>query len=198
MGLNISGLVIDKNYQNNLTELENILGRKLAFEEEVTFDDALENWKEDSYCDIYFSEKGTLILLSMEIGGFEFYAKNQTAFSFVLSEMTMVFIVNYTQNEELIRSIFETEEMSDNQGQAFDFENEDDEVSSLIYHLIEKTLGKSLDAIIDLDAKCFRYSLQELEEINQPLEQISDNIQVQESNQTDNIIEVKKPWWQFW
>lgn len=134
----------------------------------------------------------------MEIGGFEFYAKNQTAFSFVLSEMTMVFIVNYTQNEELIRSIFETEEMSDNQGQAFDFEKEDDDVSSLIYHLIEKTLGKSLDAIIDLDTKCFRYSLQELEEVNQPLEQISDKIQVQEPNQTDNKIEAKKPWWQFW
>jgi acyl-[acyl carrier protein]--UDP-N-acetylglucosamine O-acyltransferase len=55
MGLNISGLVIDKNYENNISELESILGQKLVFEKEVSFEEALENWKEDTYCDIYFT-----------------------------------------------------------------------------------------------------------------------------------------------
>ena len=147
MGLNISGVVIDKNYKNNLTELETILGQKLVFEKEVIFEEALENWKEDSYCDIYFSEKGTFVLLSMEIGGFDFYAKDQIVFSFVLSEMTMMFCVNYTQNDELKRSIMESEDSNENEGEPFEFEKADDDKSSLIYHLIENTLGESFDSI---------------------------------------------------
>lgn len=175
MGLNISGLVIDNNYSNNISELETILGQKLIFEKEVTFEEALESWKEESYCDIYFSEKGTFILLSMEIGGFDFYAKNHIAFSFVLSEMTMMFCVNYTQNDELVRSIMESEEMTENEGEPFDFESDDDDRSSLIYHLIETTLGESFDDI-DLEAKCFRYTFQESEE----------------------KVNTSKPWWKFW
>jgi hypothetical protein len=162
MGLNISGVVIDKNYKNNLTELESILGQKLVFEKEVVFEEALENWKEDSYCDIYFSEKGTFVIVSMEIGGFDFYAKDQIAFSFVLSEMTMMFCVNYTQNNELKRSIMESEELNENTGEAFEFEKSEHDKSSLIYHLIENTLCESFDNI-DLEAKCFRYTFQEIE-----------------------------------
>ncbi len=208
MGLNISGLVIDKNYKNDLTELESILGQKLIFEKEVDFDEALESWKEDSYCDIYFSERGTLILLSMEIGGFDFYAKNQIAFSFVLSEMTMLFCVNYTQNDTLVRSILESEDLSENEGEPFDFESlGEEDTSGLIYHLIEKTLGKSLDDI-DSDTKCFRYSFHEIEDEEQEStdEMISE---VETSSKSDSITkpfqqhnEVKsnltKPWWKFW
>ncbi|MDO6739471.1 hypothetical protein [Wenyingzhuangia sp. 2_MG-2023] len=43
MGLNISGLVIDKNYENNLAELESVIGQKLVFEKEVTFEETLES-----------------------------------------------------------------------------------------------------------------------------------------------------------
>lgn len=201
MGLNISGLVIDKNYKNNLTELETIFGQKLVFEKEVTFEESLENWKEDSYCDIYFSEKGTFVLLSMEIGVFDFYAKDQIAFSFVLSEMTMMFCVNYTQNDELIRSVMESEEMSENEGEPFEFEKDEDDISSLIYHLIEKTLGESFDDI-DLEAKCFRYSFQEIEEENSSLEENSDKVYTKESSQSESNIQEKeiatKPWWKFW
>lgn len=193
MGLNISGLVIDKNYSNNISELETILGQKLIFEKEVTFDEAIENWKEESYCDIYFSEKGTLILLSMEIGGFDFYAKNHIAFSFVLSEMTMLFCVNYTQNDELVRSIMESEEMTENEGKPFDFESDEDDTSNLIYHLIEQTLGESFDDI-DVEATCFRYTFQEIEDSS-----IEINLETKHpQNHVEEKVNTTKPWWKFW
>lgn len=187
MGLNISGLVIDKNYENNIAELESAIGEKLLFEKEVTFEEALESWKEDTYCDVYFSKNGTLVLLSMEIGGFEFYANNQTAFSFVLSEMTMMFTINYTKNDELIRSIVESEEMNEDEGEPFEFEKNGGDKSELIYHLIEKTLGESFDDI-DLGAKCFRYSFKQEEGINTQSEEI----------RTEETYLDKKPWWKFW
>jgi len=187
MGLNISGLVIDKNYEKNLTELESILGQKLDFVKEVTFEETLESWKEETYCDIYYSEKGTLILLSMEIGGFGFYAENQIAFSFVLSEMTMMFCVNYTKNDELIRSITESDEMNEEDGIPFDFEKNEEDKSELIYHLIEKTLGESFDDI-DLESKCFRYSFRQEQEANSSSEKKNIN----------TISKENKPWWKFW
>jgi|SRR5690606_2264925 len=186
MGLNISGLVIDKNYENNLAELESVIGQKLVFEKEVTFEETLESWKEDTYCDVYFSKNGTLVLLSMEIGGFDFYADNQTAFSFVLSEMTMMFTINYTKNDELLRSIMESDEMNEEEGEPLDFEKNEDDKSELIYHLIEKTLGESFDDI-DLESKCYRYSFKQ-EETNRQ----------SENNNIDSLSNDKKPWWKFW
>jgi len=186
MGLNISGLVIDKNYENNLSELESIIGQKLVFDKEVTFEEALESWKEDTYCDVYFSKNGTFVLLSMEIGGFDFYADNQTVFSFVLSETTMVFSINYTKNNELLRSIIESDELNEDEGEPFDFEKNEDDKSELIYHLIEKTLGESFYDI-DIDAKCFRYSFKE-----------NESNSISEKNKYELIKNKKKPWWKFW
>ncbi len=84
MGLNISGLVIDKNYENNIAELESVIGQRLIFEKEVIFEETLESWKEDTYCDVYFSKNGTLVLVSMEIGGFDFYAVQKDNIPFCL------------------------------------------------------------------------------------------------------------------
>lgn len=179
MGFNISGLVIDKNYENNISELETIIGEKLVFEKEVIFEETLESWKEETYCDIYFSKKGTFILLSMEIGGFEFYAENQTAFSFVLSEMSMTFTINFTKENELVRSIMISEDMIEDEGVPFDFETEDEDKSELIYQLIENTLGESFHEI-DLEAKCFRYSFKK------------------EPRFKSKTIADKKAWWKFW
>lgn len=181
MGLNISGLVIDKNYQDNITQLEEILGEKLNFEKEVLFEEAIENWKEEHYCDIYFSDKGTLIFISMAHAAFEFQVQQQKAFSFVLSEMTMTFAVNYTDNAKMIRSFAETddEERHNEFGEKLPFEENEEDASELIHHLIEKTLGESLWNI-DLGVTCFRYRFEHQTNENQP------------SNQ------IEKPWWKFW
>ena len=62
MGHNISGIAINKNFENNTEELSKLLGVELQIENEIIFEDASENWKEEGYFDVYFSKNGTLIL----------------------------------------------------------------------------------------------------------------------------------------
>jgi hypothetical protein len=121
----------------------------------------------------------------MELGGFDFYAKNQTAFSFVLSEMTMLFTVNYTQNDQLLRSIMISEEGLEYEGEPFDFE-EDEDKSTLIYQLLENTLGESFDDI-DLEATCYRYAFSDQKKAGHVL-----NKEKSANEKTG------KPWWRFW
>lgn len=193
MGYNISGLVINKNYRNDIQKIENILGEKLIFEKEVSFEEGSENWKEDNYCDIYFSENGTLIFISMERAASNFSISNQKAFSFALSEMTMTFAVNLTENGKIIRSFAETEDGQRHQeiGEKIEFENSEEDISELIHHLIESTLGKSFWDI-ELEETCFRYAFKTdaIHEAN-----VSQKIDTKKPNISE---EIKKPWWKFW
>ncbi len=161
MGFNIAGLVIDKNYQNDLEGLSTILGQQLLFSEKVDFEQASENWKEDTYCDIYFHEEATLIFLSMEECANEVLVPNQVAFNFVLSEMSMVFSVHYTNNEQLVRAlvVLEDETRPIDLGEKFAFELEETDPSELIYHLFEQTLGKSFWSIEPDEENVYRYHL---------------------------------------
>lgn len=203
MGFNISGLVIDKNYQDNLAELETIFGEKLVFDREVSFEEACESWKDDKYCDVYFSETGTILFMSMERGGFEFYAKGQDAFSFVLSEMIMMFSINYVENGANIRSYLESEsEVMQNEGEPFDFELQQEDKSEVIYHLIEETLGESFHDV-DLDAVCYRYNFMPIEEKVKTVSQEKVE-ELRTKPARNNAVAEKrenketKPWWKFW
>lgn len=196
MGFNISGLVIDKNYENKILELQQILDYELTFDKEVNFEEASENWKSDKYCDIYFSEKGTLIFLSFEKSGFEFPVLNQTTLAFVLSEMSMTFSINYTENQKLLRTIVETEEsIHVDEGNPFPFEENESDKSELIYHLFEKTLGKSFWDI-DLDEKCYRYYFKEF---HNPFKSQDESVELVSSKSlNESNIQAKKAWWRFW
>lgn len=176
MGFNISGLVINKNYEDSIVNLQEILDYELIFEKEIDFEEASENWKSDEFCDIYFTEKGTLIFLSFEKAGFDFPINNQNALSFVLSEMSMTFAINYTENKKLIRSIVETEDqIVENTGDPFPFEDQETDKSELIYHLIQKTLGKSFWDI-ELNEKCYRYYFKE---IHNPFQNVENKLETE-------------------
>jgi len=180
MGFNISGLVINKNYKNDLSALEAILDEKLVLEKEVMFEEACESFKGDGYCDIYFSDKATFVLLAMERGGFEFYADGQEAFSFVLSEMTMTFCVNLSKNGELVRTLIETEDdQTDDFGEPLPIEEKAEDIPGLIYLLFEQTFGQDFFSI-EPDSKCYRYTFGDAEE------------------QSHFESGDKKPWWKFW
>jgi hypothetical protein len=198
MGFNIAGLVLNKNYQQDLAALEAILGQKLSFDQAISFEKASENWKEDDYCDIYFTEQGTLVFLAMEIAGFDFHATKQTAFSFVLSEMSMVFCINYTQNNRLLRSLMVTEDGGyENSGEPLDMEEDTQDLSDLIFGLIEDTLGESFYDI-DLSAPCFRYNLSAITPVSVTNDTQNNQISATETESPKNDPEAKKNWWKFW
>lgn len=203
MGFNIAGLVINKNYQDDLASLENILNKKLVFEKEVDFEQGSENWKEGDYCDIYFTTDGTLVFLSMEQSAFEFLVPKQKTLSFVLSEMSMTFSINYTRNQYLIRSVVETEgEVVESKGDSLEFEDTESDKSELIYHLMEEVLGiRFWD--IDYDEKCYRYNLESLsaseisnveidDKYTWEMNQIFDEVENKEDTKIDSNTEITK------
>ncbi len=190
MGFNISGLVIDKNYKDEIDKIETILGTKLVFEKEVVFEEASENWKSEDYCDIYFSQKGTLIFTSKEKAAYEYNIESQKAFSFAVSEISMSFAVNLTENCKMIRSFFQTKDGTRHQevGGKLPFEEKESEVLQLIHHLIESTLGKSFRGI-DLEENCYRYRVENRSNEDQPIE-----TNEKETPSSNN----EKQWWRFW
>lgn len=179
MGLNIAGLVIDKNYQNNLEELGEVLGEKLVFEKEVSIDEALEKWKKNHYCDVLFSEKGTIVFFSMDFCDSEFYIENQKALAFIRSDATSMYVIYYTKHGEFIRGIFDNNgEIIEDEGEPLEIESEEADVYELTEHLFEETIGHAFDDM-DFEATCYRYSFEGKEE-------------------APEVILDKKPWWKFW
>ncbi|MDR2221777.1 MAG: hypothetical protein LBE34_03455 [Flavobacteriaceae bacterium] len=190
MGYNIAGVVIDKNYRDQIEELEQILNKKLVETEVIDFKGASENWKEDDLCDIYFTEQGTLVFLSTENASTTFSATNQRVMSFVLTEVSMSFYISYTQNRFLLRKVLETEgEIVESKGELLDFEEGESDKSELIYHLMEELLDVSFWDI-DLEEKCIRYQLEKLpiqSTVKSELKQGDEKV-----NSTAEITKVKK------
>lgn len=66
MGFNISGLAINKNYEKDFDKLQEELGWNLKKESEISFESASSNWTEEGICNVYFTEKGTLMFIGLD------------------------------------------------------------------------------------------------------------------------------------
>lgn len=157
MGFNISGIVINKNYENSFDELEKELGWKLKKQGEIDFETASSNWKEEDICDVYFSEKGTLVFLGIEKTAASLALKNANTLAFILSETSMTFYLNYCENGVKKRSIIETEdERQEDNGEKLEIEKTAEDTSEIIWGQIGTVLGKSYWDI-ELEEKAMRY-----------------------------------------
>jgi hypothetical protein len=159
MGFNISGIVLSENFEEKINELQYQIGLNLEFEAEITFEAATENWKEKGFCDIYFSDSGTLIFLNMDycIDPWSFAKGNTLAFS--LSETSMAFSFNYCEKNTLRRRLLGIDdEIIEEGGEELDIEKETPDLSELIWKQLEITLGKNYWNI-ELSEKAYRYKL---------------------------------------
>jgi len=182
MGFNISGLVINKNYENNFDELQKELGWNLEKESEIDFEDASSNWTEQGIFNVYFSEKGTLIFLSMEMTVQPFCVSNANTLTFALSETAMAFNMHYCENGNVVRAIIEHEdERVIDQGEKLPVEETSEDTSEIIWNQIEVVLGKRFWDI-ELDEKAVKYVLGKKKAMPK----------------TEKKVVVKKKWWQFW
>ena len=159
MGLQIGGIVIDKNYQSDLIGLEAILNRELICEGEVTFKKATTNDKDLDILDIIFLEEATLIITSIDMASLSYKASQQKVMSFVIDEEAMLFSLYYTENGFLIRKVIEAEgSVVESRGEQLEYEEVEDSKVELIYHLIEDIIGEYLWDI-DSQESCIRFGL---------------------------------------
>ncbi|MDF7817317.1 hypothetical protein P1X15_06905 [Runella sp. MFBS21] len=159
MGFNISGIATNINFNNNLIELQKQLGLTLSFIEEINFEKASENWKEEEVCDIYFSEKGTLLFINMDLCVEPWSIENGDTLTFALSETSMAFNLNYCEGRKLRRSFMAMNDsiMSD-EGEKLKVEENTSDASEIIWKQLDVVLGKSYWNIEPFE-KAHRYKL---------------------------------------
>jgi hypothetical protein len=189
MGFNISGLVINQNYGENFEELQNKLGWNLKKIEEIDFKTASSNWQEEGICDVYFTEKGTLLFLNVDLCTNSYEIENVNSLTFALSETSMAFNLNYCENGIEVRSIMEVEsEMIDNSGEKLEVEEKSNDTSEIIFNQIEVVLGKRFWDIEPYE-KVLRYYFSN---INNTTEQKENIIEIVEEPKLIENIENKK------
>jgi len=160
MGYNISGVVINKNLKGCDIELSKLLQLDLEFICEIDFETASENWKKEGIIDVYFSDCGTFIFSNFDLCNDEsfFYPESHTL-TFTYSETSMSFYFGYSVNEKLIRSKMSVaDEIIFEQGLRLKVEDENKDISEVIWKQIEMVLGKSFSEI-NLEEKAKRYQI---------------------------------------
>lgn len=169
MGHNISGIAINKNFENNVGELSKLLGVELQIENEIIFEDASENWKEEGYFDVYFSKNGTLIFANIDYCLEPYSHKETNILTFALSETSMTFNIGYTENDVLVRSIMKVnDDILDEEGEPLqcEIDNEDD-MTEAIFDQIGEVIGMHFYEI-ELDEKAYRFTLKNIVSFQQP------------------------------
>lgn len=198
--MNISGIVINRNLANrNLAnrkdELSKILNLNLEFDTAIDFATASEN-REEGFADVYFSEKGTLVLAAEDLCAGESYAYPEPSiFTFALSETAMAFDFSYTENNQLIRSKLKVDgAVIAELGSKLSIEIEQEDISEVIWHQIGLVLGKNFWEI-QPEEKMTRFHLRnnvtEMEKNFSITEAIV--TRAEEENEAGSIEDVAKP-----
>lgn len=179
MGFNISGIAINRNYEREFEQLQKELGWNLEKQSEIDFETASSNWTEDGICNVYFTEKGTLMFIGMEMCTESFPLQNTNTLTFALSETSMAFNINYCENGVEKRSIMEVNDarMVD-EGEKLEVEENSEDTSEIIWNQIEKVIGKKFWDI-EPDEKAVRYVF---------VKEAETKDSIQESNDIDKII----------
>ena len=201
MGFNLSGLAINKNYENEFDNLQKELGWNLEKQSEIDFETASSNWKDDGICDAYFSEKGTLLFISMDMCTESWPLKKDNTLTFALSETSMAFNINYCENGIEKRSIMEVnDERMQDEGEKLEVEDKSEDTSEIIWNQIEAVIGKRFWDI-EPDEKAVRYVFAKTNdkkmETNQN-ETFDSKPIVESKNEISIATTETKKWWQFW
>ncbi len=157
MGFNISGIAINKSYKDNFEELQKEFGWDLKKVEDIDFEDASSNWKEEDICDVYFTEEGTLLFLNMDMCTQPWEISSLNTLTFALSETSMAFNIDYCEKGVGVRSITEFDgNRVEDEGGRLKVEEKSEDTSEIIWNLVEEVIGKRfLD--IEADEKAVRY-----------------------------------------
>jgi hypothetical protein len=123
MGYNIAGLLIKG--QSDQKIIENLIGRKISFSEEIYFDDATASFREDNTIDILQTETGTLIF--MEFGTlYDISDFDGKIIQFIISDISDTYYFEKYSSGQLERKyIYSQGEISEDEGNGIIEESQD-------------------------------------------------------------------------
>jgi hypothetical protein len=188
MGFNISGFAIDRNYIEEIDMLQGYLKCYLEFEQEVLFETAAENWKEKRTCDIFFSDKGTIVFTDMDTKLHFQGIEGQKTMAFYISDGSDNYAFTYFDGTEPIRTVREVEGKRTSRGEKLAVE-EKPKMKDIIWDQLELIIGRNFWSI-EPKERAYRYkvSFKAKNPDEDPLKYDPKPIE---------DLEVK-PWWKFW
>ncbi len=152
--------------------------------------------KDNEICDVYFSEKGTLMFMSMDLCSEPLPLKKQNTLTFALSESSMSFDLNYCERGVLERSIMEVENSRiTDEGEKLDVEDYSEDTSEIIWDQLGFVLGKRFWDI-EPDEKAVRYRFVKEEQLSNNIHQ-EKVLDKEPSTKETQVVETNK-WWKFW
>lgn len=143
MGFYLSGVVLNKNFQNNFEELQTELGWKLKKGEEIDFETASENDKEEEFCDVYYTENGTILFVEMDMCTQPYPIVGCNTMAFAMADSSGAYNLDYCENGVVKRSIMEVDgNRVQDTGNALTVEEKSSDVSEIIWNQMETMIGK--------------------------------------------------------
>jgi len=186
MGFNIAGLVINDNFQHDITALGNALKWELKLIHEIPFKEASSNWMSEDL-NIYFGPKGTLIFFPHEWAMNKYHITGYDSLCFAYSEVSMAYLLSHLDKEGNYRSFIEIEGKKNLQeGIELELEATIDKAPELIMALINETLGEGWLAI-DPDSKCLHCNRVGFK-----------TAEIRPDFKQPEALRKNKKWWQFW
>ena len=156
MGFNIAGLVINNNYDKDITQLEEDIHIGLEVVRESTFEDACSNWKEDGMYHVYFGDKGTMIFYGHEMAIEHNLSKRHESMSYAYSATAMAFYISYNNlADSQYREIMESEgDRNMDEGAPIPLEADHPTADGLTFALMDKIMEQNWHSI-DFGEKCY-------------------------------------------
>jgi uncharacterized RDD family membrane protein YckC len=165
MGFNISGIAISKNYKDSMEDLQRAFHWKLDGPYDINFETASANWKDEGICDVYFTPRGTLLFVNVNLCDEAWSIQDGNTLTFALSETSMAFNFNFCEGNTLKRSIMEVDgDRLNDTGEKLPAENGAADTSEVIWKQLEAVLGKRFWDI-GPDEKAFRYRFVKKEQV---------------------------------
>lgn len=156
MGLNIAGLAIQDNFNKDIKLLGQNLEWGIDVIESITFEEASENRIPKDEFRLYFSENATLLFYDHSWYDNEYYSQTANSLNYHYFSIGMLFMMQYTVNNKLVREIQELErERKYEKGRKLPVEKNAKFVDEIIFNLIEEIIGSSLNSI-DPKAQAYR------------------------------------------
>ena len=207
MGFNIAGLVIAKNYDKNISQLEDDINWDIEIIEEINFEEASSNWTPDDEFRLFFTDKATLIFFPHEWAGNRYSAHEASSLCYAYSATAMAFFISYNNVEEGISRFLITTEGEVNlaEGDKLAYEEEGLSADAIIFKLIDDLIGENYYEI-DMAAKAYRCKklnpgTRRLKSIQQEEERKKSMASMQTNQSTRSKVQkqaTNKRWWEFW
>lgn len=148
MGFNIAGIAINQNFSDNPDALAGLLGWELQFEKDIDFETASGNWKEEGICDLYFSDHGTIVFISIDLAAAVYNIPEANTLTFAVSESTMTSYLHYYEGLRLRRTIVAMNgSIVYEEGEKLDVENVHGSAPGIIWAQLENVSGRSFWSI---------------------------------------------------